>query len=268
MSILANSARLDIVWRRLGLIPCSPASSSSSPGVQEEMALVQEMVQEKATALLDQPNLALLMFHLQQYRERRLSVQKLIQLLMSMFDTQVGTSPLSLLTNLTYIYKLSQVTILASSYSPLQAQESLFTEIDELIFSEDLDIYNRMVFQKGQLFERFLLNQPGLAGKCQSNSESVCLDYKSSPAFSYSRFEDSCYDESTGLSRINYISCYLIFIFFYISLHPESGKGSEVSSVILLSSPQHFNSQSARSFDLDDPGPGERSGIPRKVNVC
>ena len=54
------------------------------------MTLVQEMVQEKATALLEQPNLALLMLHLQQYRERRLSVQKLVQLLMSMFDTQVG----------------------------------------------------------------------------------------------------------------------------------------------------------------------------------
>ena len=49
-----------------------------------------EMVQEKATALLDQPNL--LMLHLQQYRERRISVQKLVQLLMSMFDTQVGSS--------------------------------------------------------------------------------------------------------------------------------------------------------------------------------
>ena len=54
------------------------------------MTLVQEMVQEKATALLEQPHLALLMLHLQQYRERRLSVQKLVQLLMSMFDTQVG----------------------------------------------------------------------------------------------------------------------------------------------------------------------------------
>ena len=54
--------------------------------------MVQERVQEKATALLEQPNLALLMFHLQQYRERRLSVEKLIQLLMSMFDTQVCSS--------------------------------------------------------------------------------------------------------------------------------------------------------------------------------
>ena len=54
------------------------------------MAMVQEMVKEKARALLDQPNLALLMFHLQQYRERRLSVEKLLQLLISMFDTQVN----------------------------------------------------------------------------------------------------------------------------------------------------------------------------------
>ena len=80
-----------------------------------------------------------------------------------------------------------------------------------------------------------------------------------------------------------------------ISLHAESGKGSDLSSVILLSSPQHFSVQSARSFDLDDteprlvlgqelgpglgpglgqaPGQGPRqglghgSGIPRKVSV-
>ena len=84
-----------------------------------------------------------------------------------------------------------------------------------------------------------------------------------------------------------------------ISLHAESGKGSDLSSVILLSSPQHFSVQSARSFDLDDteprlvlgpglgpelgqelgpglgpaPGQGPRPGlghgsrIPRKVSV-
>ena len=84
-----------------------------------------------------------------------------------------------------------------------------------------------------------------------------------------------------------------------ISLHAESGKGSDLSSVILLSSPQHFSVQSARSFDLDDteprlvlgpglgpelgqelgpglgpaPGQGPRAGlghgsrIPRKVSV-
>ena len=76
-----------------------------------------------------------------------------------------------------------------------------------------------------------------------------------------------------------------------ISLHAESGKGSDLSSVILLSSPQHFSVQSARSFDLDDteprlvlgqelgpgltpaqgqgprPGLGHGSLIPRKVSV-
>ena len=71
-------------------------------------------------------------------------------------------------------------------------------------------------------------------------------------------------------------------------MHLESGKGSDLSSVILLSSPQHFSGQSApRSFDLDDtglgqepglrqePGPGPGLGLgpeqgprnPRKVNV-
>ena len=38
-----------------------------------------------------------------------------------------------------------------------QEKEGLFTEIDELIFHEDLPAFNRIVFQKGQLFERFLL---------------------------------------------------------------------------------------------------------------
>ena len=38
-----------------------------------------------------------------------------------------------------------------------QEKEGLFTEIDELIFHEDLPVFNRIVFQKGQLFERFLL---------------------------------------------------------------------------------------------------------------
>ena len=36
-----------------------------------------------------------------------------------------------------------------------QEKESLFTEIDELIFSEDLPVYNSLVFQTGQLVERF-----------------------------------------------------------------------------------------------------------------
>ena len=36
-----------------------------------------------------------------------------------------------------------------------QEKESLFTEIDELIFSEDLPVYNGLVFQTGQLVERF-----------------------------------------------------------------------------------------------------------------
>ena len=62
-----------------------------------------------------------------------------------------------------------------------------------------------MVFQRGQLFERFLLNQPGLNGQTRSRSDSlhsICLDYKSSPAFSYNLLTDSCYEESTGLSLI------------------------------------------------------------------
>ena len=141
------------------------------------------MVQEKATALMDQSNLALLMFHLQQYRERNITVEKLIQLLLSLFDTQV------------------EIRFTPSNCLPacslLQAQESLFTEIDELIFPEDLDIYNRMVFQKGQLFERFLLNQSQIS----SNSlHSIGFDFKTSPSFSF------CYDDSTGSIRL-IVSC-------------------------------------------------------------
>lgn len=173
-SLLASSPRLDISWRRLGRIPCSPPSPS-----QQEMA----MVQEKASALMDQTNLNLLMFHLQQYRERNITVEKLIQLLLSLFDTQV------------------EIRFTPSNCLPacslLQAQESLFTEIDELIFPEDLDIYNRMVFQKGQLFERFLLNQSQIS----SNSlHSIGFDFKTSPSFSF------CYDDSTGSMRL-IVSC-------------------------------------------------------------
>ena len=82
-------------------------------------------------------------------------------------------------------------------------------------------------------------------------------------------------NQQVSLGSIIY-NTYLLFI-FCISLHPESGKGSDLSSVDLLSSPHQFSCQSARSFDLDDPGPGhgpghrpgagERSGIPRKVST-
>lgn len=37
-----------------------------------------------------------------------------------------------------------------------QAKEGLFTEIDQLIFNEDLARYNKLVFENGQLFERFI----------------------------------------------------------------------------------------------------------------
>ena len=37
-----------------------------------------------------------------------------------------------------------------------QEKEGLFTEIDELIFTEDIPVYNSLVFQTGQLFERFI----------------------------------------------------------------------------------------------------------------
>ena len=131
------------------------------------------MVQEKASALMEQTALQLVMFHLEQYRERRLPVEKLVQQLLCLFETEVRSSSHS-----------------QPSYSDLQAQRSLFTEIDELIFSEDLHVYNRMVFQKGQLFERFLINQ----SRSYSNSlHSIGFEYKTSPSFPL------CYDDSTGI---------------------------------------------------------------------
>ena len=64
------------------MIPCSPPSVSPH---QEAMA----MVQEKASALMNQTKLHLLMFHLQQYRERILPVEELVQQLMCLFDSEV-----------------------------------------------------------------------------------------------------------------------------------------------------------------------------------
>ena len=40
-----------------------------------------------------------------------------------------------------------------------QEKEGLFTEIDELIYNDDINVFNRIVFQNGQLFERFLANE-------------------------------------------------------------------------------------------------------------
>ena len=55
-----------------------------------------------------------------------------------------------------------------------QEKEGLFTEIDELIFTEDIPVYNSLVFQNGQLFERFIestnINQERCAAKDKSFS--------------------------------------------------------------------------------------------------
>ena len=59
-----------------------------------------------------------------------------------------------------------------------QEKESLFTEIDELIFSEDLPVYNGLVFQTGQLVERFKNKNQGMVNpqvKMKSNFESFMI---------------------------------------------------------------------------------------------
>ena len=82
------------------------------------------MVQEKGKVLLSSEDLAMLMFHLKQYRMREITIDVLVHTLKNMFDNE--------------------------------EKESLFTEIDELIFSEDLKSYDSLVFQKGKLFERVI----------------------------------------------------------------------------------------------------------------
>ena len=59
-----------------------------------------------------------------------------------------------------------------------QEKESLFTEIDELIFSEDLPVYNGLVFQTGQLVERFKNKNQGMVNpqvKMKSHFESFMI---------------------------------------------------------------------------------------------
>ena len=82
------------------------------------------MVHEKGKALLDPDDLTLLMYYLQEYRTRVITIDNLVHSLKKLFDTE--------------------------------EKESLFTEIDELIFSEDLNRYDSLVFQKGKLFERVM----------------------------------------------------------------------------------------------------------------
>ena len=82
------------------------------------------MVHEKGKALLDPSDLSLLMFYIQEYKRRAITIGTLVHSLKKMFDTE--------------------------------EKESLFTEIDELIFFEDLNMYDGLVFQKGKLFERVM----------------------------------------------------------------------------------------------------------------
>ena len=82
------------------------------------------MVQEKGKALLNQKDLGLLMYLIHQYRKRALPIEDLVHSLSKLFDNE--------------------------------EKESLFTEIDELIFNEDLGKYDSLVFQKGKLFERVM----------------------------------------------------------------------------------------------------------------
>ena len=64
------------------------------------------------------------MFLLGQYRGHQMAIRTLVTSLQNMFDSR--------------------------------EKEGLFTEIDQLIFTEDISVYNSLVFQSGQLFERFI----------------------------------------------------------------------------------------------------------------
>ena len=54
-----------------------------------------------------------------------------------------------------------------------QEKEGLFTEIDELIFTEDIPVYNSLVFQNGQLFERFIESTNKNQERCATKDESL-----------------------------------------------------------------------------------------------
>ena len=53
-----------------------------------------------------------------------------------------------------------------------QEKEGLFTEIDELIFPEDIPVYNSLVFQNGQLFERFIESTNQNQERCAAKDKS------------------------------------------------------------------------------------------------
>ena len=54
-----------------------------------------------------------------------------------------------------------------------QEKEGLFTEIDELIFTEDIPVYNSLVFQNGQLFERFIESTNKNQERCAAKDKSL-----------------------------------------------------------------------------------------------
>ena len=54
-----------------------------------------------------------------------------------------------------------------------QEKEGLFTEIDELIFTEDIPVYNSLVFQNGQLFERFIESTNKNQERCATKDKSL-----------------------------------------------------------------------------------------------
>ena len=85
---------------------------------------VYQQISLQARALLDTSELSLLMFLLGQYRGHQMAIRTLVTSLQNMFDSR--------------------------------EKEGLFTEIDQLIFTEDIPVYNSLVFQSGQLFERFI----------------------------------------------------------------------------------------------------------------
>ena len=111
------------------------------------------MVHEKGKALLDQDDLTLLMYYIQEYRARLITIDNLVHSLKKLFDSE--------------------------------EKESLFTEIDELIFSEDLNKYDSLVFQKGKLFERVM--------EAIKPATEVLYDNKED---SYDKLEGSDYVES------------------------------------------------------------------------
>ena len=85
------------------------------------------MVKEKAGALLSKEEFSTLKFYLSEYKHANIAIKDLVRALRKMFDCE--------------------------------EKESLFTEIREVVNEKDLMEFDRIVYEKGKMFERVIQSQ-------------------------------------------------------------------------------------------------------------